>query len=125
MATELELAWAAGLFEGEGCFTVSRRQKSLHGVKTGQVYGQMVATMTMSDEDVVRRFHKIIGFGNFYALGAPRPGTKKVWRWCVQSRDGVRTFYDLVKPWLGERRLLQGQQVLDTPRGDISALHRS
>lgn len=114
MRDAVDLAWAAGLFEGEGCFTVSHRKKA------GRVYGQLVATMTMADEDIVRRFHKIVGFGNFYDLGVPKMGNKPVWRWSVQSRADVRRFYELVEPWLGIRRLAQGEAVLQTPRGDLT-----
>lgn len=54
--TVTELAWAAGLFDGEGCFTESR------GVsKPGRVYYQHRAKLNMVDEHVVRRFHEAVG----------------------------------------------------------------
>src|SRR5689334_3983660 len=43
------LAWAAGLFEGEGCFHFASRANRV-----------IVASLTTTDEDVVRRFHAIV-----------------------------------------------------------------
>jgi hypothetical protein len=85
------LAWAAGLFEGEGCIT--RRQ----GVQTNLV-------MTMTDEDVVRRFHAIIGHGKVYGPYKTKTGVKLQWRWaCTGSKHCIAVLAAL---WcfLGERR---------------------
>lgn len=45
----LEIAWAAGLFEGEGCFNAYIR-------KSGKI--QVQARLTMTDQDVVERCPK-------------------------------------------------------------------
>lgn len=47
-----EIAWAAGLFEGEGCMTRSGSQKVMRLVST--------------DEDTVRRFWEIVAVGKVY-----------------------------------------------------------
>jgi hypothetical protein len=48
-----EIAWAAGLFEGEGTITSSR--------------GRLVARLNNTDEEVVRHFAMIIGLGEVMA----------------------------------------------------------
>ena len=50
MATEAEQAWAAGIFEGEGTIVIfgpTKRQRSL--------------SVSMTDEDVIRRFAAVVG----------------------------------------------------------------
>jgi hypothetical protein len=47
------LAWAAGVFEGEGCFSLHKVTSAWH-----KEYRYFRMSMGMTDEDVVRRFHK-------------------------------------------------------------------
>ena len=54
MDKELKVAWAAGLFEGEGCIT--------HNISHGRSYRKL--TMNMTDKDVMQKFVDIIGYGN-------------------------------------------------------------
>jgi hypothetical protein len=55
----VEIAWAAGLFEGEGCVTEINRRFAL-AVKN-------------TDEEVIR-FDEIVGLGRMYGpLGTPKP----------------------------------------------------
>ena len=85
------LAWAAGIFEGEGCIT--RRHKT-----------QTNLVMTMTDEDVVRKFHSIIGHGRVYGPYTNHSGVKPQWRWvCTGSRHCIAVLAAL---WcfLGKRR---------------------
>lgn len=47
------LAWAAGFFDGEGCFSHPKRSS-------------MVAQITSTDRDILARFHKVIRQGKIY-----------------------------------------------------------
>ena len=49
-----KLAWAAGLFEGEGCFYINEKGKYVN------------ATVTSTDKDVLDAFLQVIGFGKIY-----------------------------------------------------------
>jgi hypothetical protein len=51
-----DIAWVAGVFEREGTIRVRRGN-----------YGAQVS-IRMDDEDVIRRIHRTMGFGNLYAL---------------------------------------------------------
>lgn len=99
-----ELAWAAGLFEGEGCFTTSTYKK------TG--YVQCRAKLNMTDEDVVKRFHHIIGVGTVIFVPVRSPGTLPQWQWGVSKISSVKLVFELLSPWFGERRKHQGLDVI-------------
>jgi hypothetical protein len=86
-----QIAWAAGLFEGEGCVYMQRGK-----------YAHLILSTT--DEDVVRRFHRVMGCGVVYQQDDPRPNHKPVWHWRCWNRDDVENIYRLFAPWLGERR---------------------
>ena len=95
------VAWAAGLFEGEG---------SWYARRCGDfVYAR--ASLASTDEDVVRRFFAVVGCGAVHRE-ADRPGRKPIWRWQVQSRVDFAAIADQLKPWLGTRRLQQLADVL-------------
>ena len=78
----IDFAWAAGLFEGEGSFTLMGKT-----VRSGRFYLELQITST--DEDVIRKFHRVIGVGNVYGPyehGGPR---KPCWRWAVVGRKAL------------------------------------
>lgn len=95
-----ETAWAAGLFDGEGHIGFVGK----HSV---------VMQLGMTDEDVVRRFHTVVGVGRLsgpYSNG-PR-GRKPVWLWAAQHTPDVRELLVALKPWLGERRSARADAAL-------------
>ena len=94
-----DLAWAAGLFEGEGCFTLSGR-------------GTARAILNMTDEDVVRRFAQIVRVGGIRGKRVIRPQHKPQWEWTVQNHEGVQALIAVLWPWLGQRRRSRAVEVL-------------
>lgn len=96
------IAWAAGLFEGEGCFTLSASNRSFPR-----------AVLTMTDEETVRRFAHIVGVGNVRPNNPPsRPGhCKPQWVWYVEG-DDVSVVLHLFRPLLSTRRLERGEEVV-------------
>jgi hypothetical protein len=99
------LAWAAGLFEGEGSFTCRRQ--------LAHRYWSMQAELGMSDEDRVRQFHRVVGIGN---VTGPHPNGKANWkpmyRWKVGSFEGVQMVVVLLWDWLGPRRKAKAKELL-------------
>jgi hypothetical protein len=96
------IAWAAGLFEGEGCITQSDIR--------------LVLRLKMTDRAVVVRFDDILQIGKVYgpysyALkdGHPR---KPAWVW-VAAGDEAFDALELLAPWLSERRLARAQELTD------------
>lgn len=112
--SDAEIAWAAGLFEGEGCFTRTvRRQVILRTIGGLEVeYMQLQMSLSMTDEDVVRRYHSIVNCGGITIRDFPGK-LKRQWMWQVQRLDDVKRLYDTFYPWLGERRRHRGQEVID------------
>jgi hypothetical protein len=100
---EIDVAWAAGLFEGEGCFHAYPRGKRGSGAQL---------RLGMTDRDVVERFAAIMGCGNIYVH---KPGTgshKPCPTWCLYEAEKVCEVIELLLPWLGARRRARALEVL-------------
>jgi hypothetical protein len=98
-------AWAAGLFEGEGCFSLHRpKRDSKHG------YVRLIGTLQMTDEDVVRRFAEIVEVGKVHRY-EQRGNRQPVWRWTCSGDDTVNV-YRLLEPWLLSRRRARFAELL-------------
>jgi hypothetical protein len=94
--------WAAGLFEGEGSMTNSG--------------GCLDVRLKMTDEDVVRRFEEVVGYGTVYGPYNYEYGDgikrKPHWVWVALSYDALEVL-DLLWAWLGQRR--RGQPLAIAP----------
>lgn len=104
------IAWAAGLFEGEGCIRTTPETAQL--------------SLAMSDEDVVRRFLAVIGIGAVYGptVDKRKPTYKPMWKWCVGGSAKVQAVLAALWAFLGERRkkkaeLAIAQIALRAPHG--------
>lgn len=98
MATEAEIAWAAGLFEGEGWAGRNGTTVSL--------------SVNMTDRDVLDRFAVVVGGGNVtgpYDRGARR---KPMHQWIAGERETVRRIFALFLPWMGERRSARLRELM-------------
>lgn len=93
MASETEIAWAAGLFEGEGCFYLRHSH--------GKAY--LALTIWMKDKDVIDRFAVLFGLGPTSRTRQAKPHWSKQWGLDIY---GVRalTIAELLEPHLGDRR---------------------
>lgn len=95
-----DIAWASGLFEGEGSFL-------------GGAYPRM--QFKMVDEDVVRRFHAVVGVGR---VNGPYQGSgnrQPYWEWRCGG-DEAKALAEVMVPYLGTRRSQQARPVLDWQR---------
>ena len=88
--TRENIAWAAGLFEGEGSF--SPRQNKI--------------CLTSTDRDVAARFMEVIGCGSLRARipTAQQLGKKTQYTWTVSRQEHTQAILAAFWPWLGERR---------------------
>lgn len=99
MASKEEIAWAAGLFEGEGCITRKTNSKT------------MVLKLLMTDRDVVERLLSIAGAGSFYVVQRPPP-LLQAYQWQCAEADKVEELLLLWMPWLGSRRRARAEEAL-------------
>ena len=113
--TESEIAWAAGLFEGEGCFTIQRSPRTRADGST-VTYMSPVARIHMTDRDVVEKFSRIVGFGHFNDVPRRRGGlgSKPCFEWWTTKEPEFRRLLAMFEPWLGARRLARAKEVLST-----------
>lgn len=97
---DTDVAWLAGLFEGEGCIWHTTRQSS-----GGETLHYYMLKMNMTDEDVVRRAAAITGCLDVYGPRRSKtPTTKPFWTWEVRKRADVTRLLTLMRPYMGQRR---------------------
>jgi len=94
-----EAAWCGGLFEGEGSMYLNKGR-------------QPMASLAMTDEDTVRRFHRLVGFGAVYAKKVRKPRYKPAWTWQTSRAETVQALIAYIWPWLGARRQVRAREVL-------------
>lgn len=107
-ATDGEIGWVAGLFEGEGCITIQYGKYP----EPRTVYPYV--TLKMSDKDVVQRFYKIVGRGSRYTQERPSP-RKDMYEWNLFPRAEVQEFIAIIWPYLGERRRARATELKISP----------
>jgi len=108
--TTAELAWLAGLLEGEGCFFV-------HTDKRRHPQGNRcpIVHLNMTDGDIVRRAATITGVGR---VGGPyarksRPHHKPYWQWQVWKKADALWLMKELYPYMGERRQVKIGEILN------------
>src|SRR5687768_13206669 len=102
-----DVAWAAGLFEGEGSIIPSRRRLSLE----------------MTDEEVVRRFVAIVGHGNVHEVvrknRVNRDQHHTVYKWESGQWAATERITLAFLPYFGLRRRAKAYELLANPAGPI------
>lgn len=109
MSRYCDIAWAAGLFEGEGCFTSG-----------GSGGAAMRATVTSTDRDVLERFARIVGFGTILEKRLGSTKWKPCGTWSAGGDDAV-ALYELLLPHLGQRRRQRGGELASRRKAWIAA----
>ena len=109
MPSKIDVAWAAGLFEGEGCIHLARPTAK-------RVQPRLEIRMT--DQDVLERFCQVVERGSVQSRPydqAPN-SLKRVWKWGVYDCEGARHVLNLIWPHLGKRRKKKAEEVLHAIR---------
>lgn len=97
----VDTAWAAGLFEGEGCIHLRANGRGV------------VLSLAMTDADVVRRFARVVGVGSVTTLKPPRAGCQVPYRWTSGRAADVLTVMGALGPFFGERRAKKAGDAID------------
>jgi hypothetical protein len=106
VASESEIAWAAGVLEGEGCFTLVRNSKAKGGRSAKIV-------LQMNDLDVIQEVCTVFNFVGKIYRRPPRKTSKESWAWTVYKASDVAYVISEVLPWLGKRRTEKANELLD------------
>lgn len=83
-----ELAYIAGLFDGEGCVTFARCRK----------WHYVTSLVTNTDRDILEYLQGLFG-GNISRLSLRKPGWKQGWSWRLTGSEAVE-FLAAIQPWL-------------------------
>lgn len=109
-----ELIWAAGLFEGEGCFCWVKIPNRNNRNKKDYSYCQ--ASLHTTDKDVLERFVKAVGIGvvngPYIYTDTKVPNRKPSWYWSIRGHERVQAVIAILWPWLGNRRKNQARSCL-------------
>ena len=102
---DAEIAWAAGLFEGEGCIYFFRQK---HHVLT-----HVRMSIQMTDPDVLDKFCQFVECGK---VGPQRrygrEHHKPAYVWQISNRPDIERLLLAFKPWFGQRRNAKADVVL-------------
>lgn len=113
MATNEQIAWAAGIFEGEGC--ISLMQSRSRGSNRTRPWVRLSVQMT--DRDVIEHLYEVVAVGGVSLHHrANRPKYKDCWAWQASARDDVIELLTLFLPWLGNRRTAKANEALELLR---------
>lgn len=94
MATPVEWAWAAGLFEGEGCISLQRGRQS-----------SVLLSLKMTDKDVVDRFARLMETtSRIYVYEGRKETHKTLYCWATAEVGSVERILHGLLPHFGERR---------------------
>jgi len=105
--TSEEIAWIAGILEGEACFDYhfNKRMGKNFGKPPLKKYPRI--RVEMKDEDIILRLYKLLG-GKLSSKNGKQINHSKTFliKW-FQPKD-VKRILTMIRPWLGKRR---GQKV--------------
>jgi hypothetical protein len=127
--SDVEVAWIAGLFEGEGSSVLGTCKYVDPATGKLRVAGARVS-VSMTDRDVIERLERFFPCTNgiYVRRKVEKPHYKTQYVWRLGQRDQVRTFLRTVLPYLGERRTAQALTVLayvEDPAKGNGSQHRN
>jgi hypothetical protein len=105
-----EIAWAAGLFEGEGCIEMWQRKHSAVPIPR--------ISVKMTDRDVVERFTAAVGVGKVYGPYQPKrvnvkgEPVKPIYVWQIVRITDIQRILGDFWPYLGQRRKAKSAETI-------------
>ena len=98
MKRELELAWCAGLIDGEGCISITRRNVNTGGCNKTLSHAQCVQ-VNMVHLDTLRRIQSLLGCGNICRHSSCKLTKRQAWSWSATGQKAIASLA-LVRPYL-------------------------
>lgn len=119
MKVDPMVAWAAGILEGEGCFSLHYRT-----LPSGNTHANLAIHCEMTDEDVILKLREVLGKGNIcHRTNNNRTdgcARKESWILSIQKQQEVYDTLLLIKPFMFSRRIERIStmlQVLEEDKG--------
>ena len=106
-----DLAWAAGLFEGEGCVRVNHRADKRNPKR--HLYHGLTLSIGMCDREPLDTFAEAAGVGKVMGPYGPygKPHHSPFFSYALHGKVAARVMEGLL-PWLSQRRRQQYTDVL-------------
>lgn len=98
MVSNTEIAWAAGIFDGEGCISMNRQRASTRKDLVTDTY-RLVVKVTMGDKPTILRIAQIFGVGTVHNHVGNKAGANASYSWVAQSQV-AKAALCLVRPYL-------------------------
>lgn len=105
MPSEVDRAWAAGFWDGEGSTSPYGRARA-DGRKPGI---KMYVSQARNESELIYRFHTIIGVGSV----KERTDRSGVWVWVCTDARGCDRAIEILWPYLGSPKKTQIERVRD------------
>lgn len=105
MRSVRDIAWSAGLYEGEGCCTAATERGK---------YVRIKVTISMTDREPLEKMHRLWG-GNLngpYARNGGNPRAKPISTWSINTLALAEPFFEAISGYLSPRRLTQFECAL-------------
>ena len=124
--TDVEVAWLAGLWEGEGSWTYKKgRTRTFPNGKTYLENPYLRMHMSMTDEDVMLKVGKIMDGRKVTPYdGGPAhkaAGQKPCWIISLQG-EAASLWTELMLPYLGKRRTAKYNFIMENVNGETENL---
>ena len=100
----IQLGWAIGLFEGEGCISIKRRLRDPRA--------RVELELHTTDRDIAERFKTLAGCGRVSFIPRRNPKHKPIWSWCIGDHQHVKRLLVEWLPYLGRRRRAKALDAL-------------
>lgn len=100
------IAWASGLFEGDGC--ISRNITT----KRSKQYNYWKIMLASTDYDVLERFQSIIGFGRIYRQKRQKDYWKPAWQWNTYRQPELYAALAAMFTFFASRRRAKALEAL-------------
>lgn len=115
-ADDVWTAWAAGLFDGEGCSALLR-----HRTHAGYFVPELSLTQSskVGSPAVLVRFLRIVQVGKISGPYQQRSATMAVYRWKASARDDALRVIGQLWPFLGTVKREQAQRLVDALAAQI------
>ena len=119
---KLDIAYIAGLFDGEGNVSYKKYPKKRKGVKKDYITWNIRLEISMTDKNVIELVHETLMVGTVHEKppGKNQLGRKMQYRWRCGYRDALYVC-KLLWPYV-QVKLHQIEQIIDHYEPDIQEL---
>lgn len=97
-ASAINLAWAGGFFEGEGCFYTHKGKPRFNGTALMTASASLVQK-GLQGKVLLEQFQNVTKLGFIYHQ---KKGDMYIWK--ISKNEEVEILFNLLRPYLGERR---------------------